>query len=84
MRFSVHVTPRARQERIERVDDRTLRVAVTAPPREGEANAAVIRAVARFLGVAPSRVRILRGGTGRRKILEVAPGIASPSTSSRR
>lgn len=74
MRLSVIVTPRARRERVERLDGATLRVAVTAPPHEGQANAAVIRAVARFLDVAPSRVRVLRGAAGRRKILDVEEG----------
>jgi uncharacterized protein (TIGR00251 family) len=71
MRLSVHVTPRARRERVERLDEGALRVAVTAPPHEGQANAAVIKAVAAYLGVAPSRVRIVRGHAARRKVLHV-------------
>jgi uncharacterized protein (TIGR00251 family) len=71
-RLSVHVTPHARRERVERLDQTTLRVAVTAPPHEGQANAAVLKAVARFLNVPPSRIRIVRGQAGRRKILEIA------------
>jgi len=70
-RFSVVVTPGAKTERVERLDDAQLRVAVTEPPREGRANAAVVSAVARFLGVSVSHVRIVRGLTSRRKILEV-------------
>ncbi|MDR7419588.1 MAG: DUF167 domain-containing protein [Armatimonadota bacterium] len=71
MRLSVHVTPRARHERVERLDATTLRVAVTAPPHEGRANAAIIEAVAAYLGVAPSRVRIVRGHAARRKVLDI-------------
>jgi uncharacterized protein (TIGR00251 family) len=74
MRLTVVVTPRAARVRVERLDGTTLRVAVTAPPHEGQANAAVIRAVAAHLGVAPSRVRIVRGAAGRRKILELEEG----------
>ena len=65
------VSPGARTERIERVDATRLRVAVTEPPREGRANAAVVRAVARFFGVPVSSVRIVHGLTGRSKVLEV-------------
>lgn len=71
MRLSVSVIPRAARERVEPMGEGRLRVAVAAPPREGRANAAVVRAVAAYLNVAPSRVRIVRGGTSRHKILEV-------------
>lgn len=73
MRLSVIVTPGARSERVERLDATRLRVAVTEPPREGRANAAVVSAVARFLGVPRSRVRIVRGLASRRKAVEVSP-----------
>ena len=71
MRFSLIVTPGARTERVDRVDATQLRVAVTEPPREGRANAAVVSAVARFLGVPSSRVRIVRGLASRRKVVEI-------------
>lgn len=74
MRLSVVVTPGARQARVERIDGTSLRVAVTAPAREGRANAAVVRAVAEFLNVAPSWVRIVRGLASRRKVLEITEG----------
>ena len=70
----VTVTPGARSERIERIDASRLRVAVTEPPREGRANAAVVRAVARFFGVRASAVRIVRGMTSRSKIIEITEG----------
>lgn len=44
---------------------------VTAPPVEGAANEAVVRAVAATLGLAPRDVAIERGGRGRRKLLSV-------------
>jgi len=71
MRLSLIVTPGARTERVDRVDATQLRVAVTEPPREGRAAAAVVSAVARFLGVPSSRVRIVRGLASRRKVVEV-------------
>ncbi len=70
-RLFVVVTPRAKAERVERLDDTQLRVAVTEPPWEGRANTAVVGAVARFLGVPISHVRIVRGLTSRRKVVEV-------------
>ncbi|MGQ0570448.1 MAG: DUF167 domain-containing protein, partial [Armatimonadota bacterium] len=43
------------------------------PAQEGRANA-VIKLVAEFLGVPPSRVKIIRGATGRNKLIEVEEG----------
>ncbi|MDR7544175.1 MAG: DUF167 domain-containing protein [Armatimonadota bacterium] len=74
MRLAVIVTPRAARTRVERLDPATLRVAVTSPPHGGQANRAVARAVADYLKVPPSRVRIVHGQTGRHKILEITGG----------
>jgi uncharacterized protein len=47
-------------------------VRVTAPPVDGrEKNAALCAFVARRAGVAPSRVRVVRGATSRDKVLRV-------------
>jgi uncharacterized protein len=46
-------------------------VRVTAPPVEGKANAAVRRLLAKRLGVAPGRVTVARGSSGRDKLIEV-------------
>jgi hypothetical protein len=60
----VRVRPRARTERLE-WDGSTLQMSVREPPADGRANAAVIRAVARWAGVAPSGGDCLgRGRTG--------------------
>jgi uncharacterized protein (TIGR00251 family) len=69
--FDVLVTPRASRERIGPMVGDRLKVAVTAPPVEGEANAAVIACVARGLGVAKSSVTIARGDGSRRKTVRV-------------
>ncbi|HYZ16529.1 MAG TPA: DUF167 domain-containing protein [Candidatus Acidoferrum sp.] len=44
-------------------------VAVRARALEGQANEAIVHAVAKWLTIAPSRVRLLRGTSGRRKLL---------------
>jgi uncharacterized protein (TIGR00251 family) len=69
--FDVLVTPRASREKVGPVHEGRLKVAVTAPPVEGEANAAVCALLARALGVPKSRVTVLRGDTGRRKTVRV-------------
>jgi uncharacterized protein len=71
MRITVTVAPRARQARIEQAGDGSLRVAVTAPPHQGRANEALIEALAEHFRVPRSRIRIVRGHTGRRKIVDI-------------
>jgi uncharacterized protein (TIGR00251 family) len=51
--------------------DGVLRVRVTAPPVDGEANAAVARLLARALRVAPSTVAVIRGGRSRDKHVRI-------------
>ena len=51
-----------------------LKVAVNEAPEKGKANAAVCRAVAEALGIAPSRVEIVAGDKSRRKTLLIRGG----------
>ena len=69
-RLTVHVHVRARTERLE-WDGSTLHLWVRDPPADGRANAAVIRAVARWADVAPSQVTIVSGATARHKLVEI-------------
>ncbi|RVU05003.1 DUF167 domain-containing protein [Novosphingobium umbonatum] len=70
-RLAVRVTPGARSEGLEIAEGRLL-AKVRAKPEDGKATAAVIDLVAQGLGVAASRVTLLRGATSREKLLAVA------------
>ena len=70
--FDVLVQPRASRAKLGPVHDGRLKVAVTAPPVDGEANAAVIEALAKALGVARSAVEVIAGASSRRKTVRVA------------
>ncbi|MBI2797590.1 MAG: DUF167 domain-containing protein [Gemmatimonadetes bacterium] len=72
VRFAVRVRPRASRTAVEGVHDGALAVRLTAPPVEGAANAALVEAIAGWLGVGRRAVSIVRGDTGRRKIVEVS------------
>jgi len=48
-----------------------LRVRVAAPPVEGEANAALVKLIAKILGLPRSAVRIASGETARIKVIEI-------------
>jgi uncharacterized protein len=70
-RIAVRVQPRSSKNEIAGERDGVLIVRVTAPPVEGKANDAVRRLLAKRLGVAPGRVSVVRGATGRDKIVEI-------------
>jgi uncharacterized protein len=71
LRVSVVAHPGARQERIELVADNTLAVRVRARPIEGQANAAIERAIAAALQLRPRQVKLVSGQGARRKIVEL-------------
>ncbi|HKO03583.1 MAG TPA: DUF167 domain-containing protein [Candidatus Acidoferrales bacterium] len=70
-RFVVRVQPRSGRDAIEGVREGALRVRLTAPPVEGEANEALVRLLASRLNVPKSAVRILSGSRGRMKRIAV-------------
>ncbi|MEY4984251.1 MAG: hypothetical protein RIR62_2517 [Pseudomonadota bacterium] len=68
--LAVRVTPRARRPGVT-VAGGTIRVAVTAPPEDGRANAAVAEALAHALGIAKGRLVLIRGATARDKVFRI-------------
>lgn len=70
-RLAVRVTPGARSEGIV-IEEGGVQVKVRARPNDGEANEAVVKLLAKALGIAPSRVNLLRGATSREKLLGIA------------
>ncbi len=73
--FDVLVQPRASRTKVGPIHDGRLKLAVTAPPVDGEANAAVVELVAKQLGVAKSAVEVIAGTSSRRKTVRVT-GVA--------
>jgi uncharacterized protein (TIGR00251 family) len=69
--LAVRVQPRARRDEVVGWEGGALRLRVTAAPDGGEANRAVSRLLAGALGVAPSRVVLVRGATTRDKLFRV-------------
>lgn len=71
MKLSVRAKPGAHEERVTETAPGQYEVAVTEPPFQGRANAAITRALAEHFGVAAARVRIVSGWTSRSKVIEV-------------
>ena len=69
--LQVRVQPRARREEIVGMHDGVLVVRVSAPALEGRANRALCKLLADHLGVAPSRVSVLRGEHARDKLVRI-------------
>jgi uncharacterized protein (TIGR00251 family) len=67
----VQVVPRASRTAVGPAVGERLRVAVTSPPVDGAANAAVIDALADAFGVRRSAIEIVRGERGRRKTVSI-------------
>lgn len=73
MTLRVRVQPRAsRNEVVGWREDSALGVRVTAPPVEGQANAAVVALLAGTLGLRPAAVAVARGERGRDKLVRIA------------
>jgi len=51
--------------------DGAVKIRINSPPVDNAANRALIEFVAERLGLAKSRVRLMSGATGRRKVLEI-------------
>lgn len=63
--------PRSGKNEVGGVRDGRLLVRVTAPPKDGKANAAVCKLIAKSAGVAKGAVSIASGASSRNKIVEV-------------
>lgn len=70
-RIRVHLTPRSGRDELKGWRDDVLRVRVTASPVEGQANAALVRLLAKALDVPGSRVGIIAGTHGREKTVVI-------------
>lgn len=70
MKIQVKVTPNSKTEEVKQEGD-ILLVRVKEPPKEGRANVAVVKAVAKHYGVPASSVTVVRGHTSRKKVLEI-------------
>ncbi len=79
--IALHVQPRAHQTAIlgiynDGVQGDRLKIKITAPPVDGQANAEICKCFAKWCGVAKSQVELLKGETGRDKQIR----IKSPKT----
>lgn len=68
--IAVRVTPRASRNAVT-LEGEAICVMVTTVPESGKANAAVIKLLAKALGIAKTRLVLLRGASGRDKLFRI-------------
>jgi uncharacterized protein len=68
--IAVRVTPKASRNGLS-CQDGQIKVTVTTVPEGGKATKAVVKLLARALGVAPSRLTLLRGAAARDKLFRL-------------
>ena len=71
MKISVKVKPNARKNEVKQIDANNFVVSVTVPPVEGKANEKVVELLAEYFGKSKKCITILRGITGKIKIVEI-------------
>ncbi len=73
--LEVHAQPGASKTACRGLHGDRLKIAVSAPPVEGAANAALVEFLAKALGIPKSRVHLIRGDSARQKTF-FAEGVA--------
>lgn len=78
--LSIRVQPRASRDEIIGPHGDALKVRITAPPVEGQANTHLVKFLAAAFGVARGNVELLAGDTGRNKRLRIrSPRLLPPA-----
>jgi len=73
-RLRLRVKPGARKNALLGVHAGALKLSVIAPPERGKANRAVVKLLARTLGITPSEIHLLSGQSSQDKtVLVLAP-----------
>ncbi len=71
MKIFVEAKTNVRKEYVEQEDATHFRVGVKALPEKGRANEKLIKVLAEFFDIAPSRVALHSGGASKRKCFEI-------------
>jgi uncharacterized protein (TIGR00251 family) len=69
--IEVKVEPRSSKKGISGVMENVVRVKLTAPPVGGEANEQLIEVMSEATGVRKSDIRIVRGQSSKKKVIEI-------------
>ena len=72
MKISILLKPNSRhREEVVVGDDGVLTIYTKAPAIEGRANLAAVKLLAKHFGVAPSKIKLVRGALSKYKVFEI-------------
>ncbi len=71
IRFSAIIQPRSSKNEVAGIYNDALKIRLTSPPVDGEANKACMRFFAKWLDISPSKVNIVHGLSSKNKTIEV-------------
>ncbi|OGZ52845.1 MAG: hypothetical protein A3B25_01185 [Candidatus Ryanbacteria bacterium RIFCSPLOWO2_01_FULL_48_26] len=72
MKIFVTSKPSAKRIGIQKIDETHFTVSVQEPPREGRANYAIAKALAKYFGIPTISVCLISGATSKQKIFEIS------------
>lgn len=71
VRLEVSVQPRSSRNQVVGEQNEALKIKLTAPPVEGEANTALVNFLANYLKLPRKDIKLIKGETSRHKIVEI-------------
>ena len=71
LKIWVTVKPQAKREEVKKTAEGQFLVLLHAPAQEGRANQALIQLLASYFSVPKSSVKVIRGQTSRKKLVEI-------------
>jgi len=71
VRLEVSVQPRSSRNQVVGEQNEALKIKLTAPPVEGEANAALVNFLANYFKLPRKDIRLIKGEASRHKIVEI-------------
>lgn len=71
-RLRLRISARASRDAIRGWHDGALKISITTAPEKGKANTAILKLLAKALGVSPSTLVIVHGHTSSDKLVEVS------------
>jgi len=71
MRLNIKVIPKSSLNKVIRLSDTDLKVKLTSPPVDGEANKKLIEILSKEYNVAKSKIKIVKGETRKNKIVNI-------------
>ncbi len=77
--FNVFLQPRASKNSLLGLHDKALKISLTAPPVDGEANKQLIKFLSKLLGVKKSAIKIVSGEHSRYKRVSVCAPSQTPA-----